>query len=208
LHFELGPQLGILFNQTSVLIINSLSNVRDQFQVVPQLVLFLLHLSSLVAFLGFFLFNLLLAFRYLALVFALELLKLLVLEAFEVVLVAIDVVVDFSLVLFLHRVTYLFVVLLETLAHTQLSLQIFYSLSVLKFIFLVPFSSADDLALLLFIGFLLLFNLLLQFEVNIVPVVVLDLAGLRDLELFHDDYRNCQQDNRTYCRWGLLCRIY
>lgn len=53
LSFELCSELSVLLNQASIFIIDTLRDICDQFQVMPELIFFLFELGSLVAFLSF-----------------------------------------------------------------------------------------------------------------------------------------------------------
>lgn len=187
LSFEISTKLGAFFDQYSILIVNSFCDIRYQIQMMPQFNFLLLCFGRLIALLRLLFLYSLLSFAHLRLVHPLELLKLLVLKTLQMVIVVIDVFENFPLVLFLQSLVGLVCLGLVPLADAQFTLQLLYLLAVLQLVFLVAFGSADNLTLLLLVSILLAFYLLLQIEVDIIPVVILDFANIRNRVLIHDD---------------------
>ena len=135
----------VLLLQLSVLGLCAHGDIRDQLQMVLQLVFTLCLFSSLVATFGFFLFNGFLGAAHLAFVHACKVPSLLILQLPQLLLVVVDVLVD-GFVDFVDRVDVgLLSVFLNTFAYPKLSLKFIDLLSVLSLILDVSLGAARDL---------------------------------------------------------------
>lgn len=147
LRLVLALQLLVFLHQRPVFIINPLGNVSDELQVVVQLVLPVLQVGGLVTFLGLALLDLLLHLGELGVELADDVLLLLFLQLLGLRLDAVDVVVQLPLQSGNDLLVFLVGVRLVAVAHTQLSLQVFYVLPVLKLAFHVTILSAGEIFL-------------------------------------------------------------
>ena len=105
-------------------------------------------------------------------------------------IVVVQVSENFAFVLFLQCLVSLLSVLLKTLTNPKFALQLLNLRSILQFVLLITFGSADDLSFLFLICILLNFNLLFEVKINFVPMVILNFAGVGYLVVLHDDF-NC-----------------
>jgi len=175
----------IFLFEFSVLGLGSLRDIRDQLQVVLQLILALSFLRSFIATLCLFLLDRFFGPGDHALIASGEFFSLIVFERLELLFIIVNVLIDGivdALNIFLIRIIS---VLLEALAHAQLPLQLTDLLPVLRLILHVSLRSARDLSLHLFVFLLHVLDFFLQVEVFVVPGHLLDLIFVL---LFANDF--------------------
>lgn len=169
--------------------------------MMTKLIFFLFKFSSLIASLSLLFLDRLLRFWNFRFIFTLKLFKLFILQLSQMFIVVVQVSENFAFVLFLQCLVRLFSVLLKTLTNPKFALQLLNLRSILQFVLLITFGSADDLSFLFFVCILLNFNFLFEVEIDFVPMVILDFAGVGYLVVLHDDF-NCWTDKEYLLSTG------
>lgn len=168
-----------------VLTIDSLSYVRDQVQVVLNLSFTLLELIAIFTSLHPILLNELLCASNLRPVFPRDFLKLLFLELLDLILVVVDVLMNFLLELECHALIGLKCIFLKTVTDSQFSLQQLDFGTVVSFIVIIALDAANNFLTHFLIGFELLLVLGDEVAVHGEPLIILNVILFRDIFFLH-----------------------